>query len=177
MPKFQGDPQVTTPPPPQGQNPYAQAPNAPMGQQPGQPGSPQQPYPPQAPYAPFPQQQGAPVPPPVPPKSGAKKALGIIGAVVFAIAILLVKFGIGWWFSQNDAETTSVGSCLHNKGTDSSPDLKEVDCSSSEAEFKVVQKFDGSSDEDKCEGVKGWTISYIQSGGGHDVVLCLKETQ
>ncbi|MFF4861735.1 LppU/SCO3897 family protein [Streptomyces sp. NPDC002405] len=177
MPKFQGDPQVTTPPPPQGQNPYAQAPNAPMGQQPGQPGSPQQPYPPQAPYAPFPQQQGAPVPPPVPPKSGAKKALGIIGAVVFAIAILLVKFGIGWWFSQNDAETTSVGSCLHNKGTDSSPDLKEVDCSSSDAEFKVVQKFDGSSDEDKCEGVKGWTISYIQSGGGHDVVLCLKETQ
>ncbi|MFB7461048.1 hypothetical protein [Streptomyces sp. NPDC056188] len=168
---------MTTPPPPQGQNPHAEAPTAPMGQQAGQPGAPQQPYPPQAPYTPFPQQQGAPVPPPVPPKSGGKKVLGILGTMGLIAAVLLVKFGIGWWFSQTDAETTSVGACLHNKGTDSNADLKEVDCSSGEAEYKVIQKFDGSSDENKCESVKGWTVSYVQSGGGHDVVLCLTETK
>ncbi|MFJ4513339.1 hypothetical protein [Streptomyces sp. NPDC088816] len=171
---------MTTPPPPQGQNPHTEAPTAPMGQQAGQPGAPQQPYPPQAPYAPFPQQQGAPVPPPVPPKSGGKKARGILGTMGLIAAAVLVKLGIGWLFSQaetTDAETTSVGACLHNKGTDSKADLKEVDCSSGEAEYKVVEKFDGSSDENKCESVKGWTVSYVQSGGGHDVVLCLTETK
>ncbi|MFF9406054.1 hypothetical protein ACF1B0_11045 [Streptomyces anandii] len=163
---------MTTPPPPQGQNPYAQAPTAPMGQQPGQPGVPQQPY------APFPQQQGAPVPPPpAPAKSGSKKVLRIVGSIVVLIIVAGVKFGIGWWSSETDAETTSVGACMHNDGTDTNADLNEVDCSSSKAQYKVVQKFDGSTDENKCKDVSDATISYVQSGGGHDVVLCLKEAK
>lgn len=160
-----------TTPPPQGTNPYAQQPAAPLGQQPGQPGAPQQPY------APFPQ-QGAPVPPPAPAKRGGKKALRIILAIVTVAIVALLKFGVGfglgWFLNRDDAETTSVGSCMHNNGTDSSPDLKEVDCSSSDAQYTVVQKFDGSSDDSKCQDVKDATISYVQSGGGHDVVLCLK---
>lgn len=183
---------MTTPPPPQGQNPYAQAPTAPMGQQPGQPGVPQQPYPPQQPYqpqqpyppqqqpyAPFPQQQGAPVPPPPAPagKRMGKKAVRIIGAIVVAVIVGLLKFGAGWFLTRDDAETTSVGACMHNSGTDSNADLKEVDCSSSGAQYKVVQKFDDSSDETKCKTVTDATIYYVQSGGGHDVVLCLKEAK
>ncbi|MFI2641621.1 hypothetical protein [Streptomyces sp. NPDC018610] len=175
---------MTTPPPPQGQNPYAQAPTAPMGQQPGQPGVvPPQPYPPQQPYAPFPQQQGAPVPPPppAPAKRGGKKALRIVGGILVAVLIGLLKFGgalgLGWFLSRDDAETTSVGSCMHNDGTMSKPDLNDVDCSSDKAEYKVVEKFDGSTDEDKCKAVTDATISYVQYGGGHDVVLCLKEAK
>ncbi|MDF3300925.1 hypothetical protein P3H78_20315 [Streptomyces sp. K1PA1] len=162
---------MTVPPPPQGQNPYAQAPAAPMGQQPMQPGVPQQPY------APFPQQQGAPLPPPPAGKRAGKKALRIVGIIVVAIIIGIVKFGAGWFLSRDDAETTSVGSCMHNDGTYSKPDLNEVGCSSSGAQYKVVQKFDGTSDENKCQGVKDAPIWYIQSGSGHDVVLCLKETK
>ena len=177
-----------TTPPPQGTNPYAQQPTVPMGQQPGQPGvapqpyAPQQPYPPQGyqqqPYPPFPQQQGAPAP--LPPQAGpgkraGKKAIRIVGIIVVAVIVGLVKFGAGWFLTRDDAETTSVGSCMHNDGTDSKPDLKDVDCSSSSAQYKVVQKFDGSSDENKCQAVKDATISYIQYGGGHDVVLCLNE--
>ncbi|MFD0505446.1 hypothetical protein ACFQ0G_26240 [Streptomyces chiangmaiensis] len=101
----------------------------------------------------------------------------IVGIIVVAVIIGVVKFGIGWFMSETDAESTSVGSCMHNAGTDSNADLKEVDCSSSQAQYKVVQKFDGSSDENKCQNVEAATISYIQSGGGHDVVLCLKETK
>ncbi|MFI1164884.1 hypothetical protein ACH4UM_15000 [Streptomyces sp. NPDC020801] len=169
---------MTTPPPPQGQNPYAQAPTAPMGQQPGQPGVPQQPYPPQQPYAPFPQQQGAPVPPPpVPAKRGGKKALRIVGSIVVLIIAAAVKFGIGWWASESDAETTSVGACMHNDGTENNADLNEVDCSSSQAQYKVVKKFDDTSDQNKCQGVADAPVWYVQSGGGHDVVLCLKETK
>ncbi|MEU5087138.1 hypothetical protein [Streptomyces sp. NPDC021356] len=171
---------MTTPPPPQGQNPYAQAPTAPLGQQPGQPGVPQQPYPPQQPYAPFPQ-QGAPVPPPAPARRGGKKVLRVVGGVVVVVLLGLLKFGgalgLGWFLGRDDAETTSVGSCMHNDGTMTKADLKEVDCSSDKAQYKVVQKFDGSTDEDKCKTVTDATISYVQYGGGHDVVLCLKDVK
>ncbi|MHB9860387.1 LppU/SCO3897 family protein [Streptomyces sp. YIM S03343] len=147
-----------------------------MGQQPVQPGVPQQPYPPQQPYAPFPQ-QGAPLPPPPAPPRRGKKMLRVLGAIAVFAVIAALKFGAGWFLNRNDAETTSVGSCMHNDGTFSNPDLNEVDCSSSGAEYKVLEKFDGTSDRDKCKSVTGSTIYYLQSGGGHDVVLCLKETK
>jgi hypothetical protein len=158
---------VSTPPPQgqnpfaQGQNPYAQA----APQQPGQPGVPQQPY------APMPQ-QGAPVPPPAPaPKRFSKMLLRIGGFVVIAIIIAVVK----WQMGKTDAETTAVGSCMHNKGTMSQADLETVDCSSSDAQYSVIGKFDDTSDTDKCDTVKGTEIAYYQVGDGHDLVLCLKE--
>jgi hypothetical protein len=130
---------------------------------------PQQPYPPHQ-GAPF---QGVPVPPPAPANRFGKKLLRIGVFIVVAIAIA----GGKWYFSQSDAETTSVGACLHNDGTDSNADLNEVDCSSGDAQYTVVEKFDNSSDENKCKPVTESTIYYIQSGSGHDVVLCLKETK
>ncbi|MPY60009.1 LppU/SCO3897 family protein [Streptomyces spongiae] len=146
---------MTTPPP--GQNPYAT--------QPTQPGVPQ-PYPPQ-PGAPF---QGAPVPPPAPKKRVSKTLLRIGAFIVVAIIVALGK----WYLGQSDAETTSVGSCMHNEGSQSSPDLKTVDCSSDGAEYKVVEKFDNTSDSSKCQSVKEAEISYYQVGNNHNVVLCLK---
>ncbi|MGV9242281.1 LppU/SCO3897 family protein [Streptomyces sp. NPDC003710] len=172
-----------TTPPPQGANPYAQQPGAPMEQQPGQPGVPPQqagdPGAPGAPYAPFPN-QGAPAP--MPPQAGSgkragKKALRIVGLIIVAVIGLGVKFGISWWMSQTDAETTKVGACMHNEGSNSKADLNEVDCTSSEAQYKVVQKFDDTTDDSKCEAVKEATIAYVQYGNGHDVVLCLKENK
>ncbi|MEU5887793.1 hypothetical protein ABZ835_13300 [Streptomyces sp. NPDC047461] len=157
-----------TTPPPQGQNPYAQgqqlpAPQPPQGGNPfaqGQPGVPPQGG---APYAP--------VPPTPPARRFNKKLLRIAGFIVVAILIA----GGKWFFGQTDAETTSVGSCMHNEGTQVSPDLKTVDCGSSDAQYKVVEKFEDTSDSDKCEAVKEAEISYYQTGDGHDVVLCLKE--
>ncbi|MEH0545474.1 hypothetical protein QA802_21095 [Streptomyces sp. B21-105] len=149
-------------PPPQGQNPFAQQGQQPYGQPEGQ-----APYPPQgtAPYAP--------VPPAAPGKRVSKKVLRIVGFIVLAIIIAVVK----WQMGKTDAETTSVGSCVHNKGSQSDPDLKTVDCSSADAQYKVVGKFDNSSDDKKCATVTEAEIAYIQSGGNHDVVLCLKATK
>jgi hypothetical protein len=143
---------VTTPPP-QGQNPFAQ--NA-------QPAVPQ-------PGAPF----GDPTPPPAPRKRFSKTLLRIGGFIAIAIVIAVGK----WYLGQTDAETTSVGSCMHNEGSQTSPDLQEVDCSSSDAEYKVVEKFDDTSDSSKCEAVKEAEISYYQVGDNHNVVLCLKEVK
>ncbi|WP_053746011.1 LppU/SCO3897 family protein [Streptomyces sp. NRRL WC-3618] len=145
-----------TTPPPQDQNP------API-----QSAAPQQPYPPHQ-GAPF---QGAPVPPPAQGRPFSKKLLRIGVFIVVAIAV-----GVGkWYFNQSDAETTSVGACMHNDGTDRDADLNEVDCTSSDAQYKVVKKFDNTSDADKCKAVTEATISYYQQGASHDVVLCLKE--
>jgi hypothetical protein len=159
-----------TVPPPQGQNPFAQQPTVAGDQQPGQPG-----VPPQQPYAPFPQQAGAPVPPPAPTggKRFGKKAMRIVGLILVAIAL----YGVKWYLGQSDAETTSVGACMHNDGTQASPDLQTVDCSSGDSQYKVVEKFDNTSDDKKCESVSAATIYYVQTGGGHNVVLCLKETK
>jgi len=97
---------------------------------------------------------------------------------ILAVILVGILVAVGkWYLGKTDAETTAVGSCMHNKGTESSPDLKTVDCSSSDAQFKVVQKFDNTSDDSKCEAVKEATISYYQTGDGHDVVLCLKEVK
>ncbi|MGW7046668.1 LppU/SCO3897 family protein [Streptomyces avermitilis] len=163
---------MTVPPPPQGQNPYAQQPAPPVGQQPGQPG-----VPPQQPYAPFPNQGGPVPPPPAPTGRASKKVVRIVGTIVVGIIIIALKFGAGWFLSRSDAETTSVGACMHNDGTDTSADLNEVDCSSSDSQYKVVEKFDDTSDDSKCKAVKDSTVYYVQSGGGHNVVLCLKETK
>ncbi|MEV6167760.1 proline-rich domain-containing protein [Streptomyces sp. NPDC051954] len=165
-----------TTPPPQGQNPFAQGQN-PYAQPQGQ-----APYPPQAgaPYAQgqpgFPPQGGTPyppVPPATPPRRFSKKLLRIVGVIVLAIVIALVK----WQMGKTDAETTSVGSCLHNKGSQSEPDLATVDCSSGEAQYTVVEKFDNTSDGSKCDAVKEAEIAYYQVGDSHDVVLCLKSVK
>ncbi|MET9731796.1 hypothetical protein ABZZ79_14415 [Streptomyces sp. NPDC006458] len=145
----------------QGQNPYAQSPAG--APQPGQPG-----VPPQQPYG-MPG-QGAPVPPPAPAKRFSKKLLRIAGFIVIAIIIAVLK----WQFGKTDAETTSVGACLHNKGSMTQADLETVDCTSSNAEYKVIEKFDDTSDTDKCNTVKETEVAYYQTGEGHDVVLCLK---
>ncbi|MEW2406726.1 LppU/SCO3897 family protein [Streptomyces griseoviridis] len=170
-----------TTPPPQGQNPSApseppapQGPPAPEGSAAPQGQAPYPQHAGQAPYPPHPgfPQQGAPVPPPR--GRRVSKTLIRVGAfVVLAIVLAVVKF----YVFQSDAETTSVGSCMHNDGSQTKPDLKTVDCSSSEAQFKVVEKFDGTSDDSRCETVQGATISYYQSGNNHDVVLCLNEVK
>ncbi|MFJ3667959.1 hypothetical protein ACIPSE_16055 [Streptomyces sp. NPDC090106] len=158
-------------PPPQGQNPYAQDPQT-------QP-APGQPVPPQGGGNPFAQgaPQGgapyAPVPPTPPTRRFSKKALRIVGFIVIAILIAVGK----WYVGQTDAETTSKGSCMHNEGTQTSPDLKTVDCSSSDSQYKVVEKFDNTSDSNKCETVADAEIAYYQQGDNHDVVLCLKEVK
>ncbi|MFE0676553.1 hypothetical protein [Streptomyces sp. NPDC058867] len=149
-----------TTPPPQGQNPFAQGQN-PYAQQPDG----QAPQPGTAPFAP--------VPPAAPNRRVSKKVLRILAFVVVAILIAVGK----WYMGKTDAESVSVGNCMQNKGTQVSPDLKTIDCSSADAEFEVVEKFDNTSDDSKCESVATAEISYYQTGDGHDVVLCLKQVK
>ncbi|WP_406469310.1 hypothetical protein OH738_20120 [Streptomyces hirsutus] len=163
-----------TTPPPQG-NPFAQGQQQPQGQNPfaqGQPGFPQQ-----AGQPGFPP-QGAPVPPEQPRR---KIGFKTIKNIVIAVVVAGVAIG-GFIASRDDANTAAVGDCMHRGSTsDNDPDLEVVDCSSSDAQYKVLAKIDGSFLSDtlassKCEAeAKEFQYVYTQSGDGKDFLLCLKD--
>jgi hypothetical protein len=159
-------------------NPFANGPQGPAGPQPqgqgqawGQPqGQPQgqPPYgqvPPQAAYyAPQPQQR---------PKAW-RKWLGIAAAVVVVIAVVA-------FYATRDKDSATdakVGDCITApKDTKKS---KTVDCESTDAAFRVINKFGGTSQTSKCETeaeqAKGYIASFYWSGSGKGV-LCLTLTK
>ncbi|MFE0251543.1 hypothetical protein [Streptomyces sp. NPDC059010] len=174
---------MTTPPPQgnpfaQGQNPYGQ------GQQPyGQPQG-QAPYPPQGGYPQQPGQPGfppqgaapyAPVPPQQPRRRVSFKTIKNVGAAVI-VGIMLI---VGYIISLDDAENAAVGDCLKSASTAtaSKPRMEVVDCSSSEAEGKVLKKIEGTytsfTAESECRKVSGATSFYAQTGDGDNFLLCL----
>ncbi len=148
-------------PPPQGQNPYTQQPPQGYPQQPGQPG--------------FPQQQAAGFAPPQQPKRGIKPYLRIIGGVV--VAVLVIG---GYLFSKDneDAKKLAVGDCLYNKGSDSDPDVVQVDCTNAKATHKVLKKADGASvPELTCQSVTGTTATLTWEETGESFTLCLGDNK
>ncbi|MFG2317318.1 MULTISPECIES: LppU/SCO3897 family protein [Streptomyces] len=175
-----GGPPVTTQPPPQG-NPFAQnqpqAPQQPQGQNPyaqGQPGFPQQAGQPGQPGFP---QQGAPYAPVPPQPARRKPSFKVIKNIVIAVVVVGVAVG-GYIASRDDADQAGVGDCL--KSASSSSDRMEVvDCSSSEAEGKVLSKVKGHftsvTAETECRKVDGATGFYAETGDGEEFLLCLGE--
>lgn len=182
-----------TTPPPQGQNPFAQgqqppygppqggapygqpqggapygqqAPAAPYPPQPGQPGQPG------VPYQPF--NQGAPVPPAAPRRKRSLKFYLRIAAVI----VVLIAIPIAYFASKDDAENAAVGDCL-KEASSSSQRMEVVDCSSSEAKFKVLKKIDGHftkfTAEAECRKVEGANAYYAETRNrGSEFLLCTK---
>jgi hypothetical protein len=91
----------------------------------------------------------------------------ILGLLVPVAVIALIVFA-------NLSPTTSkadVGQCVVNNGTSTDPDVKVVDCASSEAEYKIVDKIDDSTDDSQC-GADA-EASYRYQSGSTKYVLCL----
>lgn len=163
-----------TTPPPQGQNPYAQAqqPQAPFPPQGGNPFAQGQPgVPPQGgvPYA------------PVPPEQPRRKlSFKTIKNIVIVLAVAGIAIG-GYISSRDDANTASVGDCMHRGSTnDNDPDLEVVDCADSKAQYTVLAKiegtFSGSLAETKCAAeAKDFQYVYTETGDGSNFLLCLKD--
>jgi hypothetical protein len=117
---------------------------------------------------------------PTPPQQTRK--VRMIARIV--IAVVVVGVGVGAWIaSQNDADTAKVGDCMHQGSQDTSdPDLEVVDCTSSDAQYKVLAKVSGyyTTEDDateKCRaaGASDATRFYTQTGDGKDFLLCLKD--
>ncbi|MGW2781772.1 LppU/SCO3897 family protein [Streptomyces populi] len=161
---------MTTPPPTQGQNPYAQG-QSPQGGNPFAQGQPPQGYP-QQPTAGY-----APVPPAQPKRKVTFKLVkNVVTVVVVAVAVIG-----GYIASRDDANTAAVGDCMHRGNSSSTdPDLEVVECSSSQAQYIVLAKIEGSftsaTADSKCAAeAKDFQYSYTESGDGSDFLLCLKD--
>jgi len=78
-----------------------------------------------------------------------------------------------------DAVSVQEGQCVKNEGTSSNPNLKIVDCGP--GTYKVLKKFRGTHDTDKCKSVSGYTTSYYQTFGDDlsslDFVLCMQKQE
>ncbi|WP_327316350.1 LppU/SCO3897 family protein [Streptomyces sp. NBC_01235] len=165
-------------PPPQGQNPFAQQGQQPYGQPQGQ-----APYPPQGGYPQQPGQPGYPTAPygAVPPEQPRRKvSFKLIKNVVVVIAVIGVAIG-AYISSQDDANTAAVGDCMHRGNSDDdNPDLEVVKCDSSQAQYIVLAKVEGTysqlTADSKCEEkAKDFQYSYTESGDGSNFLLCLKD--
>jgi hypothetical protein len=91
----------------------------------------------------------------------------ILGLLIpFAVIALIVVSNL------NSVESkAAVGSCVVNKGSSTKPDVKVVDCASSDAEYKVVGRIDDSTDDSQCEEFADAQASYVDSSSKY--ILCL----
>jgi hypothetical protein len=95
-----------------------------------------------------------------------------------AIAMLLLPIALIVTIVAINLSTTStseagVGACVVNKGTSANPDVKVVDCSSSEAEYRVVGKLDDTVDDSRCDQFPGYEAAYTSEVGSQRYTLCL----
>ncbi|WP_329219054.1 hypothetical protein OG352_21735 [Streptomyces sp. NBC_01485] len=170
---------MSTPPPQgQGQNPFAQQGQQPYGQPEGQ-----APYPPQGGYPQQPGQPGYPAAPygAVPPEQPRRKvSFKLVKNVVIVIAVIGVVIG-GYIASRDDAKTAAVGNCMHRgSNSDDNPDLEVVKCDSTQAQYIVLAKVEGTytqvTADSKCaEKAKDFQYSYTETGDNSNFLLCLKD--
>jgi hypothetical protein len=149
---------------------------------------------PAQPAAETPAQPAAETPPPAEPegKSGAKKALGIIGAIVIFLVIAALKFGLGTaignFVNKDETADAKAGDCIAElpevKGDkeEKVDGAKVVECTSTDAAYNVVGRVDGQTEaqakaDTTCteffkEGEEGYVFYNIESGK-KGYVLCL----
>ncbi|MFI6449231.1 hypothetical protein [Kitasatospora sp. NPDC050543] len=96
---------------------------------------------------------------------GVRAGLGFV--VVAALALFAVAH-----FSDDDPRTAQVGSCVHNFGNDTAPQVLVVDCRAANADTKVL-KVVHSSNKQECETEPGLVATYSEEGTSSIVILCL----
>ncbi|WP_309244411.1 LppU/SCO3897 family protein [Micromonospora parastrephiae] len=124
--------------------------------------------------------------------SGAKKALGIIGAIVVFLVIAGLKFGIGSaignYLNKDETADAKAGDCIAElpeiTGTkeEKVDGAKVVSCTSTDAAYNVVGRVDGQTEAQakaptSCEqylkqGEEGYVFYNIEPGKT-GYVLCL----
>ncbi|MFF2747879.1 hypothetical protein ACFVVA_20315 [Kitasatospora sp. NPDC058048] len=162
------------PPPGYGQPPaYGQQPpgQPPYGQQPyGQPAPGQQPYGQQPPAGPYGPPQPAPAVPPAPAaKRGIRSKLRIVGLVGGCVAL-----AVGYFVAGPSVSSAKPGDCVRASG---SRDVEIVKCTDSKANYRVLSKFEGTTDVTRCKQTPQTTSAVSGKSGRRwnkkRYVLCL----
>ncbi|MFI1091750.1 hypothetical protein [Streptomyces sp. NPDC020917] len=90
---------------------------------------------------------------------GALVPLGVIVAIVVAASL-----------PDHSASSASPGDCVSVTGGEYNPDVKVVDCTSTDARYTVVKKVSGNHNGDACSEA----YSEYDESGSDDFALCLK---
>jgi hypothetical protein len=93
-------------------------------------------------------------------------ALGLLLPILAIAAIVLVNV------TTTTSSEAKAGDCVKNAGTISKPDVKVVDCGSSEAEYKVLGRV-SSSVSSLCDQYEGATVTYTEERRSTGYTLCL----
>jgi hypothetical protein len=93
--------------------------------------------------------------------------------VILGLLIPVAVLALIIWANVNSTSNAEVGSCVMNKGTSGNPDVKVVDCTSSDAEYRIVGKLDDSTDDSQCKNFAGSEASYVYERGSSKYTLCL----
>ncbi|MFG2904215.1 hypothetical protein ACGF13_04005 [Kitasatospora sp. NPDC048286] len=157
------------PPPAYGQPPHGQQP---YGQQPyGQPGP--NPYAQQPGPNPYGPPQPAPAMPPTAPapaaKRGIRSKLRIVGLVGGGVAL-----AVGYFVAGPSVSSAKPGDCVRASG---SRDVEIVKCTDSKANYRVLAKFEGTTDVTRCKQTPQTTSAVSGKSGRRwnkkRYVLCL----
>ncbi|WP_406081871.1 hypothetical protein [Micromonospora sp. NBC_00858] len=142
-----------------------------------------------------PPQPAVETPPPAEPeakKSGAKKALGIVGAILVFVVIAGLKFGVGSaignYLNKDETADAKAGDCIAELPEITGTEEEEVDgakvveCTSTDAAYSVVGRVDGQTeaqakagtacDQYLKEGEEGYVFYNIEPGKT-GYLLCL----
>ncbi|WP_244304124.1 LppU/SCO3897 family protein [Streptomyces lydicus] len=161
-----GQPQAGYAYPQQPQAPYGQPQHAPYGQpQQGYPAPPPQPY----------MQSGPPGPPPQPAKNRSPKS--ILKAI--GVVLVLGSFAFFWLTSLNDAGNAEAGDCVKKSSSALDDGLEVVDCGGGDAQYKVSQVHNGTSDTSVCSAGEDAYVKTVHRRRRADtaMVLCLTPTK
>ncbi|WP_328849390.1 hypothetical protein [Micromonospora zamorensis] len=125
-------------------------------------------------------------------KSGTKKALGIVGAILAIVVVAGLKFGlasaIGGYFNKDETADAKAGDCIAElpevtgTGQEKVDGAKVVECTSTDAAYTVVGRVNDQSEAQAKAGTacdsffqndeEGYIFSSIEPGKS-GYVLCL----
>jgi len=108
---------------------------------------------------------------PLDPGKPMYKRPAILGFLIPLVVLPLIIWGV-----TRDAEYADAGDCLHNSGTFTHPDMSIVDCSGSDADYLVLDRFEGTTDESRCDYYRNTSLVYIMERGSTRHLLCLTKT-
>ncbi|MEV8099209.1 hypothetical protein [Kitasatospora sp. NPDC085879] len=97
------------------------------------------------------------------------KRVEILGLLLPVLLVAAVA-----WSAQRDPDYADVGDCVHNSGNDLRPDLDVVDCSGTDAEFRIVGRFEVS-DASACKAYPESDAAFVLERGSTTYTLCLTQ--
>jgi hypothetical protein len=108
----------------------------------------------------------------------AKRRTGLWGWIVVAVLVLALAGGGYYFFIRNNAQSANVGDCFSGNASQlDASQLKIVDCGSTDATLKVLEKVDNKTHAEASAACSNQNTAYVlwqnSNNSSTGTVLCL----